>query len=192
MEQIAYELHRPARRVFPRRHYKLEGIGDTWQMDLIDFNNLSRENANYSYILVVIDIFTKFVWTRPVKNKNAVVVRDAMQSVIESSPYGAPRNLHSDEGKEFINVVCKSLYAKYDINFYQTYTAMKASIVDRMRTRTDREERSLLNGPFTVTFRCVDARATLLRSGDTSIANGMARRAASATTILTNTNKNTR
>lgn len=37
---------------------------------------------------------------------------------------------------------------------------MKASIVDRMRTRTDREERSLLNGPFTVTFRCVDARAT--------------------------------
>lgn len=132
MEQIAYELHRPARRTFPRRHYKLERIGDTWQMDLIDFNNLAKDNNNISYILVVIDIFTKYVWTRPVKNKNSTTVRDALEDIIASSPYGAPRSIHSDEGKEFTNVVCKSLYSKYGINFYQTYTAMKASIVERV------------------------------------------------------------
>lgn len=132
MEQIAYELHKPARRIFPRRHYKLERIGDTWQMDLIDFNNLAKENNNISYILVVIDIFTKYVWTRPVKNKNSITVRDALENIIASSSYGPPRNIHSDEGKEFTNVVCKSLYSKYGINFYQTYTAMKASIVERV------------------------------------------------------------
>lgn len=132
MEQIAYELHRPARRIYPRRHYKLERIGDTWQMDLIDLNNLSTKNNNYSYILVVIDIFTKFVWTRAIKNKSSVPVRNALEDVIKSSPYGPPRNIHSDAGNEFTNPVCRSLYKKYGINFYQTYTTMKASIAERV------------------------------------------------------------
>lgn len=132
MEQIAFELHRPVRRNFVRKHFKLEGIGDTWQMDLMDLNNLSKENGGFSYILVVIDVFTKFVWTRPVKNKTAINVRDALADIITKSPYGAPKNIHSDEGKEFTNTVCRSLYSKYDINFYQTYTAMKASIAERV------------------------------------------------------------
>lgn len=132
MERLAAELHKPARRHFSRRHYKLEGIGDTWQMDLIDFTKLQKKNDDYSYILVAIDIFTKFVWTVAVPKKTAANMKVAIEKIIKSSPYGAPRNIHSDEGREFTNKTCKALYKKYGINFYQTYSTMKASIVERV------------------------------------------------------------
>ena len=42
---------------------------ETWSADLIDKSSLSKYNNNYKFIITVIDIFTKFVWAIPLKNK---------------------------------------------------------------------------------------------------------------------------
>ena len=67
---------------------------------------------------------------RPLKNKTGVEVTKAMSSIIEEigTP---PKNIHSDQGKEFFSKDFEKLMEKYKINFYNTLTHLKASICER-------------------------------------------------------------
>ena len=67
--QEAYSLQRPLRRKFKRNRVMTKGIDDQWDADLMDMTKYSKDNDGYSYILLVIDIFSKFLWMRPLKNK---------------------------------------------------------------------------------------------------------------------------
>jgi len=131
MEAIAKELHAPARRIYNRRSIQLGGINDTWQMDLIDVQKYKRENSGYTFILLVIDAFTKFIWLRPLKDKTGQEVANSLSDIIETSPFGAPKNLQSDQGKEFLNKYCREIYASENINFYHVFTHLKAAIAER-------------------------------------------------------------
>jgi hypothetical protein len=61
---IAQELHKSIRTRFPKRKVFTKGIVD-WAADLVLMKNYEKENDNYSYILNVIDTFSKFVWSYP-------------------------------------------------------------------------------------------------------------------------------
>lgn len=41
---VAQELHRPARRNYPRRKFDIRGIDETWQADLVDMQKYSHAN----------------------------------------------------------------------------------------------------------------------------------------------------
>lgn len=62
-KQVVEELHRSARKCFPRVMFQMRGIDDTFQIDLIEFIPYARENRGYKYALVVIDVFSKYAWT---------------------------------------------------------------------------------------------------------------------------------
>ncbi|KAK9730804.1 Integrase core domain [Popillia japonica] len=100
-KDIVNELHKPARRNFRRRRVIIKGLDDLWQADLADFKLYSRENRRYKYILVVIDAFSKFLWTQPLKTKSAMEVKDAMDKILKEGRH--PKNLQTDAGKEFYN-----------------------------------------------------------------------------------------
>ena len=59
----------------PKKTYatnKTDHIDDIWSLDILDLKDYGRENnRGYRYVLVVIDKFSKFGWTVPLKNKNA-------------------------------------------------------------------------------------------------------------------------
>lgn len=129
-QDIVNELHKPARKKFKRRHVILKGIDDLWQADLADFVLYGRDNKGYKYILVVIDCFSKYIWTRGVKDKSGKVVADAMQEILSQDRL--PKNLQTDMGKEFYNRSFENVMKKFSINHYSTYTTMKASIVERV------------------------------------------------------------
>ena len=69
-EELAEELHKPVRRKFTRRKVKVFGIhvGDIWGADLVDIKEWSRVNKQYNYMLNVIDIYSKFAWSVPIKD----------------------------------------------------------------------------------------------------------------------------
>ena len=71
------------------------------QMDLMDFSNLEKFNNGYTFLLNVIDIFSKFLWSIPLKNKSGQVVAFHLQNIIMSE--GTPRVIASDNGTEFRN-----------------------------------------------------------------------------------------
>lgn len=99
-QQIIDEIHKAARKNFLRRPVILKRIDDLWQADLIDMQNLKKYNNGYNYILVVIDCFSKYAWTEPLKSKNKEDVTHAFQHIVTVS-HRVPVNLQTDSGKEF-------------------------------------------------------------------------------------------
>ena len=124
---LAYEMHSPARKSFPRRKFKVLGIGDLLQGDLVEMQTYAKENKGYRYMLTLIDCFSKKAWAVPIKDKTGLNVTKAVASVL---PTGV-KNLQTDAGKEFLNKEFKALMDKRNINHYHTFTNMKAAIVER-------------------------------------------------------------
>lgn len=129
--KIIEELHKPARRNFQRRRTVIKGFGDLWQIDLAEMQSFARENKGNRYILVVIDCFSKYSWTRPIKTKTGVEVTGAMRNIMQEANY-SPKNLQSDNGTEFYNKNFTKLMKSYHINHYSTFSTKKAAIVERV------------------------------------------------------------
>lgn len=108
----------------------MKGINDTWQMDLIDMQKLSKMNQNYKYILAIIDIFSKFAYTLPVKSKNGEEIAQTLETLLSKLKV-MPRKIHSDQGREFFNKHVSKVLKKYDIKLYHTFSSMKAYICER-------------------------------------------------------------
>ena len=85
-----------------------------WQMDLIDLQPWGFHNSNYKYVLVIIDIFSKFVYLFPLKRKEGLPVSVLLNKLFLSGDI--PMILHSDQGGEFINQhvqrVCQTFHVK--------------------------------------------------------------------------------
>ena len=59
-----YTLHKPLKKKFLRRKFIMSGIDSLWQCDLADFSKLKSENQGYQYILVCIDVFSRYAMAR--------------------------------------------------------------------------------------------------------------------------------
>lgn len=129
-EDVVNELHRSSRKNYKRRRVLLKGIKDMWQADLVEMLPYSKLNKGYRYILVVINVFSKFVWVKPLKSKSAKDVSSSIKKIIKD--VGAPNNLQTDMGKEFFNKDFKKLMDEFNINHYNTYSNLKASVVERV------------------------------------------------------------
>src|SRR5699024_3306391 len=129
---IVAELHKPVRINFKRRRVVVRGINETLQADLVEMIPYSRENKGFKYILVVIDCFSKYVWALPVQSKDSKQVYDATEKISLKVTQPSPKNLQTDQGKEFYNERFKGLMKKYGINNYNVYSTKQASIVERV------------------------------------------------------------
>lgn len=131
-EKIVDELHRPARRNYPRRRVILKGIDDLWQADLIEVQPYARFNGGNRFILIVIDCLSKYVWVAAIKAKSAAAVTTGFKTIFEKAHPRIPRHLQTDQGKEFYNSPMRTLLSRHNINHYSTYSNLKASIVERV------------------------------------------------------------
>ncbi len=75
---VVEELHKLARRNYPRRKFDIRGIDESWQGDLVEMQPYAQENKGYRYMLTVIDVFSKYAWAVPVKSKSGADVSAAM------------------------------------------------------------------------------------------------------------------
>jgi transposase InsO family protein len=88
------------------------------QADLVEIIPYAKENQQFKYILAVIDCFSKYVWMAPLKTKNSIDVSTAMENILlKVKPL--PKNLQTDNGKEFFNSKFQSLMKKHKINHYR-------------------------------------------------------------------------
>lgn len=173
--QDTYTVHRDARLNFPRNHYFVFNIDDLWEADLIDMSKLKNNNDNYRYILTVIDVFSKFGFTHPLKTKGAAEVTKAFKIIIDNSEKrGAgfkriPRVLQTDRGKEFKNAILKRFLTSRNISiqFPLTQSKNKASIAERF----NRTIQSYIYKYFTAkkTTRYIDILANLTHLYNNSV-----------------------
>lgn len=128
--QVVKELHTPARKVYPRRKYYVKKIDQTWSLDLIDLPNLKKYNKNHAFILVAIDMFSKFCFAKPLKTKKSEEVGKAFENILLESNR-TPQNIVSDLGGEFYGSPFQKLMGKYGINHYSVFSTVKASHSER-------------------------------------------------------------
>ena len=130
-DQQAYSLHKPARKTYRRNKTVTGGIDKQWQADLADMQSIARDNEGYKYILTVIDVFSKFAWTIPVKSKGAAHMREAFQELLKIATHRKPTRLQTDAGLEFTNKEVQALFAKEKIHHFYSASDKKAAVVER-------------------------------------------------------------
>ena len=129
-KQESYQLFKPSQIIknyFPiTSNYK----NQIWQIDLVDISNNASVNKNYHYILICIDICSRFVYAVPLKNKNANSVDDAMILIFKSAK---PTVIECDKGSEFTNTSFKNLMNKnnIEIRYCEVGDHHKLGIIDR-------------------------------------------------------------
>ena len=127
--ELADELHKPVKKKFPRRRVIAKSIDEIWGADLVEMQQFSKWNKGYKYLLMVIDIFSKFGWIIPLKNKTGETVAHAFEKTFKLGRI--PKYLWTDKGKEFYNKDLKKVLQKHNINLYSTENAEKVSVVER-------------------------------------------------------------
>ena len=69
-DQLAEELHKPVVRRFCKRRVIISGIYEVWAVDLVDMQAYAEYNDVKKYFLCVIDLFSKYGWIVPLKDKS--------------------------------------------------------------------------------------------------------------------------
>lgn len=139
-QQDAYTLHKPVKRRFPRLYYDVSNIDDVWEADLVDLNSLKSSNDGVVYLLVVIDVLSKYAWVEPLPNKSVLEVTKAFQRIVERSNGRLPASIQTDRGKEFLGKPFQNFLKENNINFrVATNPDIKAAVVERFnRTLKER------------------------------------------------------
>ena len=127
---LATELRKPVKRSFPKRRVLSNGIDEIWAADLVEMGKFSKWNKGIRCLLMVIDVFSKFGWIEPLKDKRGESVAHAFEKIFTSSRR-QPRLLWTDRGSEFDNSSIKRLLSKHDISLYSTENEEKSSVVER-------------------------------------------------------------
>ena len=130
---MAEELHKPVRRTFQKRRVYVKGLDEIWAADLIEMRPFAESNNGVNYLLAVIDIFSKYAWLAPLKNKKGDSVANALQDIFETSGR-KPNKMWVDDGKEFWNKNVRSL-----VELYSTKNEEKSCVVERLN-RTLKED----------------------------------------------------
>ena len=81
-----------------------------WAADLADMQLIGKFNKGFRFLLCVIDIFSKYAWVVPLKDKKGVTITNAFQKILkesnktQSQPKGCkPNNIWDDKGTEIYN-----------------------------------------------------------------------------------------
>ena len=72
--QLANELHKPIIRKFKKRKVYSSFRDNIWGVDLADMQSLSRYNKGIKYLLCAIDLFSKYAWIIPLKDKKGISI----------------------------------------------------------------------------------------------------------------------
>ena len=132
-----------ARKSYPTNKTDVYHIDDIWSLDILDLKDYGpKNNRGYRYVLVVIDNFSKFGWTVPLKNKNAQTVKDSFENTSISSRR-SPNLIESDRGKEFYNNIFQDFLSKNNIKLSSRNSSYGAVFAERF----NRTIRDLLKRP---------------------------------------------
>lgn len=131
LSQDAYTLHTQKRKRFPRNKFIVNNKDDLWQADLADLKNISQYNNGVKYLMLVVDVFSKYGWIRALKNKTGKEVSEAFESIFKTEKR-KPQSLQCDKGKEFVSLLSKKFFKKHKVNFYTTRNPdTKAAVAER-------------------------------------------------------------
>ncbi|XP_074596488.1 uncharacterized protein LOC141851639 [Brevipalpus obovatus] len=129
--QLVYTLHRDVRRNFLRNRIIVSDIDEQWQADLVDMQEFKAKNNGNGYILTIVDLFSKYAWAIPIKNKGSKPVAAAFHKLFKTGGR-IPNKLQTDRGTEFLNREVQSVFDEFDVHHFTAINPKtKCSAVER-------------------------------------------------------------
>ena len=127
---LADELHKPIIRKFNKGKVYSQFKDNIWGVDLADMQSLSKKNKGIKYLLCAIDLYSKYAFVIPLKDKKGISIVNAFNKIIKQSNR-KPNKMWVDQGGEFYNNVFKKWLSDNDINMYSTYNEGKSVVAER-------------------------------------------------------------
>ena len=106
-KELAEELNKPILRKFEKPKVHSSPIDNVWVVDLAEMQLLSKFDKGIPSLLCVIDIYSKYVWVIPLKDKKGIIVTNAFQDISDEL-IPKPNKIWVDKGSEFHNRSIKS------------------------------------------------------------------------------------
>ena len=127
--KLLNELQKQIIRKFKRGKVYSSFGDNVWGVDLVDMKSLSKYNRAIRYSLCVIDMFSKYAWVVPLKDKRGISIVNAFQKIISK---GCKSNrIWVDQGREFKNYLSKIFLVNNNVEMYSTYNKGKSAVAER-------------------------------------------------------------
>ena len=124
------ELHKPVIKKFNKKKVYSQFKDNIWGVDLADMQSLSKKNKGIKYLLCVTDLYSKYAFVIPLKDKKGISITNAFDKIIKQFKR-KPNKLWVDQGSEFHNRVFKKWLSDNDIIMYSTFNEGKSVVAER-------------------------------------------------------------
>ena len=122
------ERHEQIIKKFKRRKAYSLFRDNMWGVDLADMQSLSKYNKGIKYLLCAIDLFSKYAWVVPIKDKKGTSIVNAFKKIISKRK---PNKIWVDQGSEFYNKSLKDFLKINNIEMYSTYNEGKSVVAEK-------------------------------------------------------------
>ena len=129
--QEAYTSHHPVNRVFRRPRVLAFSLNYQWDTDTGNMVKYRDYNDGYGYFAVFIDIFSRFLYTYPLKTLSGLEMSKTFKRLINERGV-KPKKLRSDQGSEYKNKQFEKLLLEENIDHIFTYYETKANFAERV------------------------------------------------------------
>jgi hypothetical protein len=138
-KERTYTLYKPRRKKFKRLKTIPSGLNSDWQCDLCIMDSIKKENDNFAYLLVCIDVLSRKIYTAPTKTKKSEDMIEAFEYIFNKAKV-KPNKLYSDSGVEFTAKKMINYFKEKDILKFSMYSPnLHAAVVERAN-RTIKEK----------------------------------------------------
>ena len=153
---LAEELHKPVIKKFNKGKVYSQFKDKIWGVDLADMQSLSRKIKGIEYLLCVIDLFSKYAFVVPLKDKTGISIVNAFHEIIKQSNR-KPNKTWVDQRSQFYNRDFKKWLSDNDIEMYSTYNEGKSVVAERfIRTLKNKLDKHMTAIGKNVYFNVLD------------------------------------
>ena len=103
--QLANELHKPIIKKFKKRKVYSSFRDNIWGVDLTDMQSLSKYNNGNKYLSSAVDLFSKYAWVVPLKDKKGISIVKAFQIIVSEGR--KPNKIWVDKVVNFAIILLK-------------------------------------------------------------------------------------
>ena len=99
-------------------------------VDLADMQSLSKYNKGIKYLLCAVDLFSKYPWIIPLKDKKGTSIVNALKKILSDSNR-KPNKIWVDQGSAFYNKSSKDFLKMNYIEMYSNFNEGKSVVAER-------------------------------------------------------------
>ena len=136
-EKLAEELHKPIIITFKKRTVNSRFKDNAWGTGLADIQLINKFIKGFRFLLCVIDIFSKYTWVVPLKDKKAVTITNAFQKILKEfkrrqsqSEGRKPRKIWFEKVAIFATILLKKV-KNNSIEMYLIHNEGKSVVAER-------------------------------------------------------------